>query len=68
MAAAECHYSIHDKEMLAIVRALTEWRVELMGVQSTFDIFINHRALEYFMTKRHLNSRQANWSETLSQY
>ncbi len=68
MAPAECHYPIHDKEMLAIVRALQEWRVELMGAQSRFDILTDHRALEYFMTKKQLNSRQANWSEILSQY
>jgi hypothetical protein len=68
MAPAECHYPIHDKEMLAIIRALNEWRVELMGVKSTFDVLTDHRALEYFMTTKKLNSRQASWAETLSQY
>jgi Reverse transcriptase (RNA-dependent DNA polymerase)/RNase H-like domain found in reverse transcriptase/Retroviral aspartyl protease len=29
MAPAECNYEIHDKEMLAIVRSLAEWRPEL---------------------------------------
>ena len=29
MALAKCNYSIHDKEMLAIVRSLDQWRLEL---------------------------------------
>ncbi|HEV7235587.1 MAG TPA: reverse transcriptase family protein, partial [Ktedonobacteraceae bacterium] len=33
MSAPECNYEIHDKEMLAIVRALEEWRAELEGLQ-----------------------------------
>lgn len=68
MAPAECNYPIHDKEMLAIIRAFQEWRVELTGVQSQFDVYTDHRALEYFMTKRQLNSRQAAWTELLAQY
>jgi RNase H-like domain found in reverse transcriptase len=29
MALAECNYDIHDKEMLAIVKSLDQWRSEL---------------------------------------
>ena len=29
MAPAECNYEIHDKEMLAIIRSLSQWRAEL---------------------------------------
>jgi hypothetical protein len=68
MAPAECNYAIHDKELLAIVRALTEWRAELEGLRSRFDILTDHRALEYFMTTKKLNSRQANWAELLTRY
>ena len=70
MAPAECNYGIHDKEMLAIIRALQEYRAELEGLQreERFDIFTDHRALEYFMTTKALNSRQANWSEYLSRF
>ena len=58
---AECNYGIHDKEMLAIIRALQEWRAELEGLQlrKRFDIYTDHRALEYFMTTKKLNARQA---------
>ena len=33
MASVECNYEIHDKEMLAIIRALEEWRAELEGLE-----------------------------------
>jgi hypothetical protein len=32
MVAAEINYDIHDKEMLAIIRALEEWRAELQSL------------------------------------
>ena len=32
MQPAELNYDIHDKEMLAIIRALQEWRAELGGL------------------------------------
>jgi hypothetical protein len=68
MAPAECNYPIHDKEMLAVVRCLEEWRAELEGLQSQISIYTDHRALEYFMTTKRLSSRQANWAEYLSRF
>jgi transposase InsO family protein len=70
MAPPEQNYEIHDKEMLAIVRALEQWRAELEGLQrdDRFDIFTDHRALEYFMTKKVLNARQARWLEFISRF
>ncbi|KAI0998217.1 hypothetical protein K3495_g9978 [Podosphaera aphanis] len=32
LTQAECNYDIHDKELLAIIRCLNEWRGELMGL------------------------------------
>jgi transposase InsO family protein len=70
MSGPELNYEIHDKEMLAIIRALENWRAELSGLQreDRFDIYTDHKALEYFMTKRRLNSRQARWGQLLSDY
>lgn len=69
MQPAEMRYEIHDKEMLAIIRSLNEWRSLLIGLQTTpFLIVTDHRALEYFMTKRLLNQRQARWQEVLGDY
>jgi hypothetical protein len=55
--------------MLAIVKALREWRAELEGLQEAlFIIYSDHRALVYFMTTKELTSRQARWAELLSRY
>ena len=44
----ERNYEIHDKEMLAIIRALDEWRHYLEGTKHTFQIWTDHKNLEYF--------------------
>ena len=61
MQAVELNYNIHDKEMLAIILALQEWRAWLEGLQveELFRIYSDHRALEYFMTTKKLSARQA---------
>ena len=68
MAPAELNYQIHDKEMLAVIRSLSQWRAELQGSDSRIKILTDHKALEYFMTTKQLTSRQARWAEVLSQF
>lgn len=65
---AECNYDIHDKELLAIVKCVKEWNSELRGLSQPFEVLTDHRNLETFMTKRHLNERQVRWAEFLSQF
>ena len=55
----ERNYKIHDKKMLAIVRELEAWRHLLEGVQTKFEIWTDHKNLEYFMKVQKLNRRQA---------
>jgi len=64
----ERNYEIHDKEMLAIVRGLEAWRHLLEGVQFKFEIWTDHKNLEYFMKVQKLNRRQARWTLYLSQF
>jgi hypothetical protein len=68
MAPAEMNYPIHDKEMLAIVRALGQWRAELSGTSKAIKVLTDHRSLEYFMSSKILNSRQARWAEILADF
>jgi hypothetical protein len=68
MASTELNYEIHDKEMLAIVRSLGQWRAELSGAPHKLEIYTDHKALEYFMSSKKLTARQARWSELLSQF
>jgi len=62
------NYEIHDKEMLAIIRGLEAWRHLLEGVQTKFEIWTDHKNLEYFMKAQKLNRRQARWALYLSQF
>ena len=45
----ERNYEIHDKKMLAIIRGLESWRHLLEEVQFKFEIWMDHKNLEYFM-------------------
>jgi len=51
------NYEIHDKEILAIVRRLEAWRHLLEGAQSKFEIWTDHKNLEYFIKVQKLNRR-----------
>ena len=55
----ERNYKIYDKEMLAIIRGLESWRHLLEGAQSKFEIWTDHKNLEYFIKAQNLNQRQA---------
>ena len=55
----ERNYEIHDKEMLAIIRGLENWRHLLEGIHFKFEIWTDHKNLEYFMKVQKLNQRQA---------
>ncbi|KAJ3567660.1 hypothetical protein NP233_g6218 [Leucocoprinus birnbaumii] len=63
---AELNYPVHEKELFAIVRALTKWRSDLLGI--SFTVLTDHRTLECFQTQKHLSRRQARWMELLQQY
>jgi transposase InsO family protein len=65
---AEQNYDIHDKELLAIVRALEAFRHYLEGHPELFEIWSDHSNLQYFRTKQKLTRRQARWSLFLSQF
>ena len=53
----ERNYKIHDKEMLAIVRGLKAWKHLLEGAQTKFEIWTDHKNLEYFIKVQKLNRR-----------
>jgi RNase H-like domain found in reverse transcriptase len=68
MVEAERNYEIYDKEMLAVIQALEDWRHYLEGLPNTFTIVTDHRNLEYWRTAQNLTRRQARWSLYLSQF
>ncbi|KAJ1583625.1 hypothetical protein NDA15_005277 [Ustilago hordei] len=52
MSSAEKNYEIHDKELLAVVACLTQWRHMLAGLLSQLVILTDHEALKYFKSQR----------------
>jgi len=64
----ERNYEIHDKEMLGVIRCLEAWRHFLEGAKIKFEIWTDHKNLEYFMTSQNLNRRQARWALYLSRF
>jgi len=60
----ERNYKIHNKEMLAIIWALDEWQQFLEGAPWKFEIWTDHKNLEYFMLAKKLNHWQACWCST----
>lgn len=66
--AQECNYDIYDKELLAVIKALEEWRPELEGSRNTFEIVTDHKNLQTFGTTKQLTPRHMRWSELLSRF
>ena len=64
----ERNYKIHDKEMLAVIRCLEAWRHYLEKAKLEFEIWTDHKNLQYFMTSQKLNYRQARWALYLSRF
>ena len=66
LSEAEKNYPTHEKEMLAIVRALKRFRADLLGTH--FTVYTDHRTLECFQSQRDMSRRQARWQELLAEY
>jgi hypothetical protein len=65
---AERNYKIWDREMLAITKALKNWRQFLAGLDNPFEIWTDHRNLEFWRTMQHLTRCQARWALLLADY
>lgn len=63
---AELNYPVHEKELLAILRAIRRWKVDLLG--SEFLVYTDHKTLLNFENQKDLSRRQARWMEELSIY
>ncbi|KAJ1044168.1 hypothetical protein NDA10_005274 [Ustilago hordei] len=68
MSSAEKNYEIHDKELLAVVACLTQWRHMLAGLPNQLVILTDHEALKYFKSQRRITGRQARWAMILADF
>ena len=51
----ERNYKIYDKEILAVIRGLENWRHLLEGAKFKFEVWTDYKNLEYFMKTQKLN-------------
>ena len=51
----ERNYEIHNKEMLAVIRGLENWRHLLEGTKYKFKVWTDYKNLEYFIRAQKLN-------------
>ena len=58
--------TIYDKEMLAIVHAVTKWRPYL--IERRFPIKTDHKSLKYFLEQNISSSEQQKWVTKLPGY
>ena len=58
---AEWNYNIYDRELLAVIQALKEWRHYLTGTEHPVTVITNHKNLGYFKQPQNLTHQQACW-------
>ncbi len=68
LSPAEQNYTTHDKELLAIVVALTHWRQYLARAAHQIQVYSDYKNLVYFQTMRTLTPRHACWALLLVDY
>jgi hypothetical protein len=66
MSPAEMNWPTHEQELLAVIRALDEWRHYLYGRR--FTIISDHQSLTYLQTQPKLSKRQIRWTERLAEF
>jgi RNase H-like domain found in reverse transcriptase/Reverse transcriptase (RNA-dependent DNA polymerase)/Integrase zinc binding domain/Chromo (CHRromatin Organisation MOdifier) domain len=64
----ERNYDIYDRELLAIMKAITHWRPYLIWTKEPFKIFTDHANLLHWKSPRKLNRRTARWHGELQDY
>jgi len=58
----EKNYEIHDKEMLVVIKRLENWKYLLDSAKFKFEVWTDHKNLQYFMKVQNSNQKQACWS------
>jgi hypothetical protein len=64
--SAENNYPVHEKELLAIVKALKKWRSSLLNVY--FKVMTDHHTLESFQAQKDMSHRQSRWSMYMADF
>jgi hypothetical protein len=65
---AEANYNIYEKEFLAVIKAIENWRAHLIWIEKPFIIETDHKNLTYWKEPKKLTGRTARWHEKLQDY
>jgi len=64
----ERNYKTYDKELLAVIQGLEEYRHHLEGHLYKVEIWLDHQNLIFFRTAQKLTRRQARWALFMTFY
>lgn len=67
LTPAERNYGVGDKELLAVVASLTQYRPFVVNLTQPLLVITDHSNLTSFASKQILNRRQARWANELSE-
>ena len=63
---AELLLGVYEKELLAVIHALTNWKHYLLGAD--FMVKTDHQSLRYFLTQTKLSEKHLKWANLLSMF
>jgi hypothetical protein len=65
---AEANYDIYEKEFLAVIKAIQNWRAHLIWTEKPFIIETDHKNLTYWKEPKKLTGQTVCWHEKLQDY
>ena len=65
---AETNYNIYEKEFLAVIKSIKNWRAHLIWTEKPFIIKMDHKNLTYWKEPKKLTGRTARWHKKLQNY
>ena len=66
LSDAEKPLQIYEKELLAVIHALSSWKHYLLGAD--FTVQTDHQTLRYFLTQTKLSEKHMRWANFLSMF
>jgi hypothetical protein len=65
---AEANYNIYEKEFLAVIKAIQNWRAHLIWTKELFIIKTDHKNLTYWKEPKKLTGQTTHWHKKLQDY
>ena len=66
LSDVEKAYQVYEKELLAVIHALSSWKHYLLGAD--FVVQTDHQFLRYFLTQAKLSEKHMRWANFLSMF